>query len=96
MENFVGVRFGISFLLYTVFAKFRSHINLKEDKKRANKPFSQETSCNVPMLERLFALFDIHCASHNPTVVLQSSLKSARITYDIISCNNEATKETGI
>lgn len=85
MKNFVGVRFGISFLLYTVFAKFAK-----------NKPFSQETSCNVPILERLFALFDIHCASHNPTVVLQSSLKSARITYDTISCNNEATKETGI
>ena len=89
-ENFREVRFGIGFRLYTfLFGKLRSCINLRE-------LFSPEARRAAPIWERSFALFDIHRASHNPTCALQPPLKSTRITYDTISCNNEATKDTGI
>lgn len=94
-KNFGEVRFGIRFLLYTfLFAKFRSHINLKEDQKQGNKHKRQAVT--FPSERGHFALFDILSASHNPTVAPQPPLKSTRITYDTISCNNEATKESGI
>lgn len=89
-----GLASGSCFIRF--YLRNLGHISIWRKTKKGNKLFSQETSCNVPIWERSFALFDIQSASHNPTVAPQPPLKSARITYDTISCNNEATKETGI
>lgn len=73
--TFREVRFGIEFLRYKViFARFRSHWSLK-DGKNGNEPFSQEAISNVPIWERLFALVDIHSASHNLTNVAPNSFE---------------------
>lgn len=79
--------------LYEVlFQPYLGHQSIWRKAKSGNKLTPPETSCTFPS-ERSFALLDIHIASHKPTVQRQPPLKSARITYDTISCNNEATKE---
>lgn len=92
-KNFREVRFGIGFLLHKIlFAKFRSHINPKEGKKWEIRYFHKRPVVLLPS-EKSFAY--IPSASHNPTVSPWPPVKSARITYDTISCNDETTKEFG-
>lgn len=80
------------------FGKFGSNINLRQNKtkKDKNKLSSPEKSCVGPIWERSFALLDIQWRFPQPYSCSPTSLKSTGITYDTISCNNEATKETGI
>lgn len=79
------------------FIRYLQNLGHKSIWRKTNlkKHFHKRQAVGFPS-ERLFELVDIHSTSHNPIVVPQSPLKSARITYDTISCNNEATKETGI